>query len=252
MDMSVAVVIRFERTFDGDADVIGLFLCQLGQMNAEFFQMKPCDFFIKFLIQLINADFHLFIGKFDLSKALIGERTAHDERGMACGTAEIDQTAFCQQDDGMSVREDIFGDLRFDFNPFDARDGTQCRYLDFIIEMTDIADDGMIFHGRHLLCGNDIAVACAGDKDIAFGDNIIQGDDFIAFHGGLQGTDGVDFRDEDAGTAAAEGLSAAFADVAVTAYNTDFSCDHDISGALDAINQRFAASVEVVEFGFGD
>src|SRR5690349_13829256 len=36
----VAVVIRLVRTFDGDADVGGLFLAQLGQLHAELVEVE--------------------------------------------------------------------------------------------------------------------------------------------------------------------------------------------------------------------
>ncbi len=44
----------------------------------------------------------------------------------------------------------------------------------------------------------------------------------------------------------------AFADVAVAADHGDLAGDHDIGGALDAVGQRFAAAVKIVELGFGD
>ena len=44
----------------------------------------------------------------------------------------------------------------------------------------------------------------------------------------------------------------ALAHVAVAADDGDFAGDHDVGGALDAVDQGFAAAVEVVELRFGD
>ena len=47
-------------------------------------------------------------------------------------------------------------------------------------------------------------------------------------------------------------MSAAFADVAVTAYDRDFAGDHDIKCAIQSVDERMAAAVEIVELRFGD
>ena len=47
-------------------------------------------------------------------------------------------------------------------------------------------------------------------------------------------------------------MGAAFADVAVAADDRDFAGDHDAGGALDAVRERFAAAVEIVELRLGD
>ena len=49
------------------------------------------------------------------------------------------------------------------------------------------------------------------------------------------------------GALAGERLGAALADVAVAADHGDLAGDHDVGGALDAIDERVAAAVEVVE-----
>jgi hypothetical protein len=78
------------------------------------------------------------------------------------------------------------------------------------------------------------------------------GVDLEAFHRGLQGVDGVDLGDDDAGAKALERKRAALADVAVAADARDLAGDHDVGGALDAVAERLAAAVEVVELGLRD
>ena len=37
------------RAFDGDAEILGLFLGQVGQFHADLLQVQAGDFFIEFL-----------------------------------------------------------------------------------------------------------------------------------------------------------------------------------------------------------
>ena len=71
--------------------------------------------------------------------------------------------------------------------------------------------------------------------------------DLVAVHGGLQRADRVDLGDDDAGALAAQRLGAALADVAVAADDRDLAADQDVGGAVDAVDQRVAAAVLVVE-----
>ncbi len=50
----------------------------------------------------------------------------------------------------------------------------------------------------------------------------------------------------------AERLRRALADIAIAADDGDLAGHHDVGGALDAVDQRLAAAVEVVELGLGD
>ena len=76
--------------------------------------------------------------------------------------------------------------------------------------------------------------------------------DLEALHRGLQGVDGVDLGDDDPGAEAAQRVRAALADVAVAADDRDLAGDHDVGRALEAVGERLAAAVEVVELRLGD
>src|SRR5690348_10396979 len=45
-------------------------------------------------------------------------------------------------------------------------------------------------------------------------------------------------------------MRGAFADIAITANHGDFAGHHDVGGALNAVGERFAAAVQIVELGF--
>ena len=83
-------------------------------------------------------------------------------------------------------------------------------------------------------------------------DDVLERADLVALHRGLQRADRVDLGDDDAGALAAQRLGAALADVAVAADDGDLAGDHHVGRAVDAVDQRVAAAVEVVELGLGD
>src|SRR5205814_1884413 len=58
--------------------------------------------------------------------------------------------------------------------------------------------------------------------------------------------------DHDAGALPAQRLGAALADVAVPADDRDLPCEHHVGGAADAVHQRVATAVEVVELRLRD
>lgn len=67
------------------------------------------------------------------------------------------------------------------------------------------------------------------------------------FHGSLQGVDGVDLCDNDAGTEPTQGLDAALAHVTIAGHHGHLARDHHVSGTLDAVDQALPAAVQVVE-----
>ncbi len=95
-------------------------------------------------------------------------------------------------------------------------------------------------------------VAGAGHKNVGLVGGVIHGDDAEAFHRRLQRADRVDLGDPDLGRQCAHGLRRTLAHVAVAADQRDLAGDHYIGGAFDAVHQRFAAAVQIVELGLGD
>jgi hypothetical protein len=103
-----------------------------------------------------------------------------------------------------------------------------------------------------VLAGKDVTAASGGDKDLTLGSSLLHGGDLVARNGGLEGVDGIDLSDNDAGTHAVESLGTALANVTETSNNGDLAGNHDIGGALDTIDERLTASVQVVELGLGN
>jgi len=169
---------------------------------------------------------------------------------MSHGATEVDETALGEEDDVFAVFEGVAIDLGLDV----VLDGVlvQPGGVDLAVEMSDVADDRIFEHLLEVASFDDARASGGGDEDAGLLARLVDGGDFEALHGGLQGVDGIDFRDQNAGAERPQSLGAAFADVPVAGDAGDLAGDHDVGGALDAIDERLSAAVEVVELGFGD
>lgn len=103
-----------------------------------------------------------------------------------------------------------------------------------------------------MLADQNVTAAGGRDEDLAERSSLLHAGNLEALDSGLQGVDGVNLRDKDASTHAVQSLSAALADITVSSNNANLAGNHDISGTLDAVNERFTAAVQVVELGLGD
>ena len=192
------------------------------------------------LIQMLRQriDLALILGgigpEFDLREYLIGERSRHHEGRMARGIAQIHQAAFRQQDDALLVGEFDFIHLRLHIIPLHI---PQPSHLNFGIEMADVADNGAMLHGAHVINRDHIHIACRSHKDICHGRGLFHGDDLIAFHGGLQGADGVNFAHHHAAAGIAERGGRTLAHITKAANHGDLAGHHHIGAATDRIHQ---------------
>ena len=128
----------------------------------------------------------------------------------------------------------------------------RARDLDLVIEVTDVADDGAVLHRAHVLDGDDVLVAGRGDEDVGARRGLFHGHDLIAFHRRLQRADRIDLGDHDAAAGLAQRGRRALADVAEARHHRELARHHHVGAAADAVHQRLAAAIEVVEFRLGD
>ena len=126
------------------------------------------------------------------------------------------------------------------------------RDVDLVVEVADVADDRLVLHPLHVLVGDDVDVAGRGDEDVGLVAGVVHRHHAVAFHRGLQRADRVDLGDPHLRRQRAQRLRAALADVAVARDQRDLAGDHHVGRALDAVDQRLAAAVEVVELALGD
>lgn len=103
-----------------------------------------------------------------------------------------------------------------------------------------------------MLANENVTATGGCDEDLTERSGLLHGDDLETGNGGLKSVDGVNLGDEDTGTHAVESGDTALANITVSGNNSNLSGNHNISGTLDAIDERLPAAVKVVELGLGD
>mmetsp|Transcript_71842 Transcript_71842/g.232493 ORF Transcript_71842/g.232493 Transcript_71842/m.232493 type:complete len:298 (+) Transcript_71842:120-1013(+) len=251
---SVAVGVPLVWPRGRHADVVGLLLRQLRELSAQRRQVQPRHLLVELLGQqvdvvLVGLRLLPVLQEVELREDLIREGAGHDEGRVSRGAAQVEQPAGGEHDDTMAVGEDEAVHLRLDVLHLDALELLEARHVDLVVEVADVADDGVVLHLLHVLQRDDVKVARRRGKDVDFADHRLERHHLEALHARLQRADRVDLRDEDAGAGAAHGEGAALAHVAVAAHERALAADHDVRRAHDAVGQRVPAAVDVVELG---
>ena len=237
---SVPIVAGLVGAFHRDLDVIGLFLSEFGEVDPELAEVESGDPFVEFLGKRHDAGSIVVLRvvvEFDLGEDLIGERGTHHERRVTGCTAEVEEAAFGEHDDRMAVSKLPFVDLRLNGDPLDTRGRFESGHIDFVIEVTDVADDRVVLHLCHMSGGDDVEVAGGGDEEVGGINFVLEPDHFETFHRGLEGADGVDLGDLHPATLATKALGRALADVAVSAHHRDLAREHDVGGSHDSVDE---------------
>mmetsp|Transcript_32455 Transcript_32455/g.84092 ORF Transcript_32455/g.84092 Transcript_32455/m.84092 type:complete len:454 (-) Transcript_32455:346-1707(-) len=251
----IPVVGGLEGAVGVDIDVAGLLLAELGQLGAQLVQVQRGDL----LVQVLGQHVHLLlvlaavalIPQLQLRDDLVGEGAGHDERGVACRAAQVEQTALRQDDDGVAVGEGELVHLGLDVHALDAGVAHQASHVNLVIEVTNVTDDGVVLHLGHVLGHDDVLVSGGCDKDVGERDALLEGGHLVAVHACLQRADRVDLADQGTGTGSLHGHGATLADVTESGNEGDLAGKHDVGGAHDAVGEGVAAAVNVVKLGLG-
>merc|ERR1711865_756829 len=236
----IPVGVALERALRLDANVVSLLLGEDGEVGAKRWQVQASNL----LIQRLGEQVHFFssvalallpvLQKIELSKDLVCERARHHERRMASGAAKVAQATGCKHDDAMAIREDEAIHLRLDVLDLDAWELLKWFHFNFVIEMSNVANDGVVLHLLHVLNGDNLEIASGCHEDIDLANDIVHAGHLEALHACLQSADGVALCDENTGAAAAHGALAS---------------NHDIGGPHDGVWEGVAAAVDVVKLG---
>lgn len=71
----------------------------------------------------------------------------------------------------MTIFENVSINLVFNVDAFDTFSFFQTGGIDFVIEMTNITNDSVVFHLSHMVSHNDVFVTSGGDENIGFFDD---------------------------------------------------------------------------------
>ena len=171
---------------------------------------------------------------------------------MACGAAQVHQAARGKHDHAVAIGEHESIDLGLDVLHLDAGELLKVLHGDLVIEVADVAHDGVVLHLLHVLQGDDLEVAGGGGEDVNLTHALLDGHNLEALHARLQRANGVDLSDQHAGAGTAHGEGAALANISVASNQGTLAADHHISGAHDAVWQGVAAAIDVVKLRLGN
>src|SRR5690554_2508053 len=221
-------MLRFERPVHRYTYILRLPGREGGQFHANLFQVQTGNLLVQLFRKAIDSYRVFLFPEFDLREGLIRERITHHERGMSGGTAQVDQPAFGKQENGVTGRERVFVDLRLDGKVLDTRKSNELVDLYLVIEMANVANNGLILHLLHVLYPDHVAVPGSGNKDVALFHRLLHGGHLESLHRRLQSTDGIDLGDDHAGTVRTHRLRAPLAHVAITQHDHHLAGNHHV------------------------
>merc|ERR1712038_1528778 len=134
----------------------------------------------------------------NLGQNLVGERTAHNKGWMSHGTAQVDQTSLCQENDVLLAQCESV-DLWFDVGLL-AAVLLQPLDVDLAIEVTDVANNSVILHGLEVFCSEDIFATGGGDEDVGLRGGLFHRCNLVALASSLESVDRINFSDDDTAT----------------------------------------------------
>ena len=263
----VTVDVALERTLGRKAKVLGLDIAELRELDVAVCKVEKSNLLVKDLGEDVDTDIELaslaklnilvtesLVGglvEHDLGKYLVGEGAGHDEGRVTSGASQVDETTLGQEDDVTAVVHQEAVNLGLDAG------NRLCvllepRNIDFDIEVTDVADDGVVGHDLEVSASQNVTATGGGDEDLTLGSSVLHGGDLEARDGSLESVDGINLGDNDTSTHAVKSLSATLADITETGDNGDLASNHDIGGTLDTVDQRLTAAVKVVKLGLCD
>src|SRR5258708_22586259 len=249
----VTIVLGLEGAGLGNTKIGGLCVGEFVELDADLREVETGYL----LVEEFGQDVHLVLvfvvvrPQFDLSEGLVGEGVAHHERGVAGGAAQVDEAAFCQDDDILAV-DVVDIDLGLDGILGVAMVLIEPCHIDLDVEVTNVTNDGLVLHQAEVFFRDEIATAGCGDDDVGFFYGVGHLLYLEPVHSGLKGTDGIDLRDDHAAAGTLQGSGGALAYVAIATYDGDLAGHHYVGCPADGVNERFFTTVFVVELGFGD
>jgi len=219
--------------------------------------VKGSDLFIELLGEYVNLTVLILVilsvePEFNLGKNLVGERAGHNERRVTSGASQVKETALGKEDNTMTIGELVAINLVLDVLDLDAGVLIKSFGVNFVIEMANVSNNSVVLHLGHMFDHDDVFVAGGSDIDVCGSEDVFDTFDFVTFHAGLKGADGVNFSDDNAAALSLHGGGAALADIAEAANNDLLTGEHNISGAHKTIGEGVLAAIDVVKLLLGD
>jgi len=138
---------------------------------------------------------------------------------MSSSTTKIQESSFGKDKDTVTIGEFPSVKLWFDFLSLDSWIVFKSFHINFIIKMTNVSNNSIVFHLGHMMSHNDSLISSASNVDISFLDYRFNSFNFISFHACLKGTDWVNFSDNNSGTASFHSGGTSLTNITISADN---------------------------------
>eukprot|EP00049_Salpingoeca_infusionum_P017163 m.351963 g.351963 ORF g.351963 m.351963 type:complete len:414 (-) comp16414_c0_seq1:123-1364(-) len=215
--------------------------------------MRSSNLLIQLLWKKVYANVVLVcLGpKLNLGKNLVAKAVAHDKRWMAGSATKVDKATLCKQNNVVAARHFVALNLWLDV------EGGLCVGLEpcnvnLAVKVTNVAHNGIVLHLCKVSTSDNTLAASSGDVDHALLGGLLHGGHLVTLHSSLESVDWVNLSDENAGTKGTEGLGTTLAHITVASNDGSLACNHNVSCALDTVEKRLTAAVEVVELALGN
>lgn len=142
---------------------------------------------------------------------------------MSSSTTKIQKSSFSKDKDTVTIWEFPSVKLWFDFLSLDSWIVFKSFHINFVIKMTNVTNNGIVFHLSHMMGHNDSLISSASNEDISFLDYSFNSFNFISFHAGLKGTNWVNFGDDNSSTASFHSGSTSLTNITISTDNCFFS-----------------------------
>jgi len=171
---------------------------------------------------------------------------------MTSGASKIKKSSLGEDDDTVTIWELVSVNLWLNLGSLDSWVFLKSVHIDFVIEMTNVSNDGVVLHLSHIGGHDNTLVSSSSNEDISGGDNIGELLDLVSFHSSLKGADWIALGDYNSRSSALHGHGASFSDITETKDNNLLTSEHDIGGSHETIRKRVLASIDVIELLLGD
>jgi len=171
---------------------------------------------------------------------------------MTSGASKIEKSSFGEDDDTVTIWEFVSVNLWLNLGMLDSWVFLKSIHIDFVIEMTNVSNDGVVLHLSHIGGHDDSLVSSGGNEDISGSDNAGELLDLVSFHSSLKGADWIALGDDNSSSRLLHGHGASFSDITKTKDDNLLTGNHDISGSHETIRKRVLASIDVIELLLGD
>lgn len=109
--------------------------------------------------------------------------------------AKIDKSSISEKDDVSAIRHRVSVNLRFDVAVL-LGVGLEPGDIDFNVEVTNVADNGVFAHNIEVFRGDNISAAGRCYEDGSLRGGLLHRCDLVSGHGGLESVDWIDFGND--------------------------------------------------------